>query len=299
MKIADTHCHFFSQTFFSRLARERDGDGSPEAAEAIVRMLGWDSPGPPGELAARWVNELDSHGVERAVLIASVPGDGASVGEAVAQFPDRFVGFFMVDPTSDGASRQAADTIATHGLRGICLFPAMHRYSLTDPAVGGIFEVAADHPMTAVFVHCGVLSVGVRNKLGLPSLFESFRANPLHLEGHARQWPQVPLILPHFGAGMLREALMLADLCPNVLLDTSSSNRWTRYTPGLTLADVFGRALDVVGAERLLFGTDSSFFPRGWNAAVYREQRSVLESLGVDEEQQQLILAGNFGRLFA
>ena len=53
---------------------------------------------------------------------------------------------------------------------------------------------------------------------------------------------------------------MLGDLCPNVLLDTSSSNRWIRYIPGLTLADVFRHSLEVVGSERLLFGTDSSFF---------------------------------------
>ena len=56
---------------------------------------------------------------------------------------------------------------------------------------------------------------------------------------------------------------MAADACPNIYLDTSSSNGWTRYTPGLTLLDVFKTALAAVGPSRLVFGTDSSFFPRG------------------------------------
>ena len=54
--------------------------------------------------------------------------------------------------------------------------------------------------------------------------------------------------MPHFGAGFFREALMLADLCPNVYLDTSSSNSWMRYE-GLDLKTVFRRALDVAGAH--------------------------------------------------
>ena len=84
--------------------------------------------------------------------------------------------------------------------------------------------------------------------------------------------------MPHFGAGYFREALMLADLCSNVYLDTSSTNSWMRYQAAhLTLRTVFRHALDVAGPERLLFGTDSSFFPRGWNArsSKLRPRRST------------------------
>ena len=66
---------------------------------------------------------------------------------------------------------------------------------------------------------------------------------PLDLHAIAVRYPRVPFIVPHFGAGYLREALMLADLCPNVYLDTSSSNSWMRYE-GLDLRTVFRRALD-------------------------------------------------------
>jgi uncharacterized protein len=150
----------------------------------------------------------------------------------------------------------------------------------------------------AVFVHCGALSVGVRAKLGLPSQFDVRYGNPLDVHALAAEYPRVPFIIPHFGAGLLREALMLADLCPNVYLDTSSTNRWMAYHPGLTLTSVFRQALDVVGADRLLFGTDSSFFPRGWNRQVHDVQVSAFDGLGVDESLRQRVFAGNFDRLF-
>jgi predicted TIM-barrel fold metal-dependent hydrolase len=83
-----------------------------------------------------------------------------------------------------------------------------------------------------------------------------------------------------------------------VYLDTSSTNRWMSYHHRLALADVFKQALEVAGPDRLLFGTDSSFFPRGWNRLVYDAQVSALDALGVDESVRHRIFAGNFDRLF-
>ena len=91
---------------------------------------------------------------------------------------------------------------------------------------------------------------------------------------------------------------MAAETCPNIYLDTSSSNRWMRYSPGLTLDAVFAAALKVIGPTRLLFGTDSSFFPRGWQDSVYLQQRDSLTRLGVTAEDQTAIFTGNFNRLF-
>jgi predicted TIM-barrel fold metal-dependent hydrolase len=121
-------------------------------------------------------------------------------------------------------------------------------------------------------------------------------SNPLDLHAVALRHPGVHFIVPHFGAGYFREALMLADLCPNVYLDTSSSNSWMRFE-GLDLATVFRRALSVVGPGRLLFGSDSSFFPRGWNREVFEKQTSVLSELGIGGADARGILGGNLRRI--
>jgi predicted TIM-barrel fold metal-dependent hydrolase len=281
--ICDSHCHFFSQRFFEALKPGLD----PVAA------LGWDAPGTPEELADRWVAELDRNGVSRAALMASVPFDEDSVAAAVARHPSRFVGYFMLDPTRPDAVERVTRTLERHGMRTVCLFPAMQRYSLHDDRVTRVVEAASAQAGAAVFVHCGVLSVGVRKKLGLPSNFDVSYGNPLDLQSLALAFPSLRFIVPHFGAGMFREALMLADLCPNVLLDTSSSNGWIKYHPGLTLEAVFAQALELVGPDRLLFGTDSSFFPRGWQRAVYERQVAL-----VPAEFAGRVFHANFNRVF-
>jgi predicted TIM-barrel fold metal-dependent hydrolase len=289
--INDAHCHFFSSRFLELLAPESGG------ADEIATRLQWDAPGTATELGDRWIAELDRHGVGRAALIASIPGDAASVAEAVAHHPHRLVGFFMHNPTGLDSEAALERAMKDYQMHGVCLFPAMHGYRLDDDCVAPVFRAAADHG-GAVFVHCGVLTVGVRKKLGLPSRFDLRLGDPLALARTALDYPQVPVIVPHFGAGFFREALMAADQCPTIHFDTSSSNSWIRFDGGQTLDGVFKSAMAVVGATRLLFGTDSSFFPRGWQAGIYEEQQRIMNSLGVGVADRNAIFGGNFERLF-
>ena len=62
----------------------------------------------------------------------------------------------------------------------------MHHVPLADERVTRIVEIAASQPGIAVFVHCGVLSVGVRAKLGLPSRFDLRLGNPLDVSHGSR-----------------------------------------------------------------------------------------------------------------
>jgi uncharacterized protein len=289
--INDAHCHFFSSRFLELLAPDGGGAG------AIAHRLQWDPPGTPSELGDRWVAELDRHDVGRVALIASIPGDAVSVAEAAAHHPDRLAGLFMHNPRAADSESTLERAFGEMKMRGACLFPAMHGYPLDDECVEPVFRAAARHG-GVVFVHCGVLTVGVRKKLGLPSRFDLRLGDPLALARVAHAHPEVPVIVPHFGAGFFRQTLIAADQCASIHLDTSSSNAWIKYHPPLTLSDVFRAALSIVGHGRLLFGTDSSFFPRGWQKSVFDEQRHVLDTLGVNASDRSAIFGGNFDRLF-
>ena len=203
----------------------------------------------------------------------------------------------MFNPAAGDVSSRLGRVLEDGSLRCVCLFPAMHGYRLDDERVKEVFAAAAAHG-AAVFTHCGVLTVGVRKKLGLPSPFDLRLGDPLAVAAVASRFPDVPVIIPHFGAGMLREALMAAEQCGNIHLDTSSSNSWMKYYPGLTLEGVFRQALSIVGSKRILFGTDSSFFPRGWQQPIYDVQAATLHAVGVADDDLGMILGGNFDRLF-
>lgn len=279
LEVADAHVHFFSPAFFRSVSEQKGAAAAP--------LLGWEEPATPEDLADRWKAEMDRHGVSQAMLIGSIPGDGPSVETAVERHPGCFRGIAMTNP------------LVAHGeVRNAFLFPAMHRYSLHDDKAWAAVQMVSGHPGALVYVHCGVLSVGFRKKLGLPCHFDMRHSNPIDLHALAMHFPRVNFVVPHFGAGFLREALMVADLCPNIYLDTSSSNNWMKYQPdNIDLDGVFRKALDVLGPSRLLFGTDSSFFPRGWVRKVFDAQVQALLHLGLEEEAARAIFGGNLRSL--
>ncbi len=297
-RLNDGHCHFLSARFYQALGREKYGQQAGVSAEQMASELGWEPPGTPDALTERWVAELDRHQVSKAALIASVPGDEESVAAAVTRHPKRFVGFFALNAAAPDAPERAERAFGELGLRCACLFPAMHAYKFDDERVARIFEIAGAHH-GAIFAHCGYLTIEARTRLGLRSMLDLRLGDPLALATTCVRFPDVPVIVPHFGAGFFREALMAAEACPNIYLDTSSSNAWVKFVPGLTLTEVFRRALGVAGPDRLIFGSDSSFFPRGWRRVLHGAQRTVLDELGVEASVSEKIFSGNFERLFA
>jgi predicted TIM-barrel fold metal-dependent hydrolase len=66
---------------------------------------------------------------------------------------------------------------------------------------------------------------------------------------------------------------------------------------GITLVEVFERALDVFGPARILFGTDSSTFPRGWRHDLHLAQREALGAVGTSGADIERVMGGNAARL--
>jgi len=85
-------------------------------------------------------------------------------------------------------------------------------------------------------------------------------------------------------------------------MDSSGSNIWYKYLPeDLSVRDVFRHALRAGGPDKILFGTDSTFFPRGFRYNILEEQFNALQSLKkgglVNDEGIEKIFAENHKRL--
>jgi hypothetical protein len=297
--IVDFHSHFFSRPFFEALARLSPLPGDPaERIAAVARRSGLEPP--PATIAdhlARWIAEWDRHGVAHAVSFSSLPEETTAVAEAASLSRGRLVPFGIVNPRMDGAADRARDMLAAQGYRGLLLFPAMHHFRVGGPEAAGVLEMA-DRAGAVVVVHCGLLQVKVRDLFGLPRGIDLGCANPLDLVPAADRYRRIRFVIPHFGAGLLRETLIAGTQCDNLFVDTSSSNSWRATQPEpITLARVFERALGVFGPDRVLFGTDSSTFPRGWRADLLREQEAALAEIGAPPATREKIFGGNARRL--
>jgi len=299
MRIVDFHSHFFSRPFFEALAAQGPEEGSlTERLDALAVRTGIEIPLPSvADHTSRWIEDLDTHGVEHLCTFASMPEEVPAVGEAVTLAGGRLSGFALVNPRATGCAETLAGLLDTGGFRGVLLFPAMHHFDIAGPEAEPMLRVLDEHE-AIVFVHCGLLVVKLRDLLGLPRPYDLSFANPLSLIPAANRFRKARFVIPHFGAGFFRETLMAGTQCENVFVDTSSSNSWVDTQPGLSgLAEVFERAVRIFGAERVIFGTDSNVFPAGWRRDRLDEQLAITEACGISDSDCDLIFGGNAARL--
>lgn len=297
--LVDFHTHFFSRTVFEVFAASSPLKGTPaERLERVTRSLGLTLPASdPLEHLARWIEELERHGITHVVSIASVPEELPVLVKVARAAQGKLSLFALVDPTRSEALARLAAPLEQGLVKGALFFPALHGYRIDGPEAAAVFELLDAHGAPAI-VSCGLLHNPLRERFGLPRMLDLSCANPLDLVPVADRFHSMPLVVPHFGAGFLRETLMAGAQCENVYVDTSSSHAWLSTQPArLSLADVFERALSVFGPERLLFGTDSSVFPRGWRRDLFLAQKEALGACGVSEEDRARILGLNAARL--
>lgn len=300
MEVIDSHVHFVSHNYLRLLTQQRKSfqDVDVYISEQAKRRHFEPPPLDPARLAERWAIELDKHRVSRAALVSLIPGDEISVSAALRVYPDRFMGIATANPYLAVAEELIAHAATELGFRGIMLYPSMFKCSLASERLYPIYRIARKHRMV-VFVHTGRLRVAARRWWGLPDVYDWRYADPADLHQPAADFPTVPFVVLSFGYGTLTQLLKLGLQCPNVYVDTSSSNNWlldqSEY-PDLTR--VFEKTLEVFGPARMLFGSDSDFFPRGWRSPVLEEQVEIMDRLKLSEHAKAAILGGNAKTLF-
>jgi predicted TIM-barrel fold metal-dependent hydrolase len=254
------------------------------------RAWGFPDPEPAGsdeEMADRWAGELDRHHLVRIVFVTG--GDNDRLARIVARYPTKFVGFAHHDPFRPDAAAELERAVTVLGLRGYKLIAPLLPGSIADERLWPLWETA-ERLGIPVLIHFGPLRY--QGIVAHPNM------SPLALQDVARAFPGIPFVIPHFGCGYPRELLHLAWVCGNVHVDTSGSNEWMRWMPyDLTLGGLFRKFLETVGPRRILFGTDSSWFPRGFAVRYLEEQLRACWELGCGDEIVRAIFAGNAARL--
>ncbi|MBU7012553.1 MAG: amidohydrolase [Theionarchaea archaeon] len=281
--VIDSHMHLITESMTKKWKRTRKEETLVKKRRKQFNLPEYDVY-PLKETIELWTQEFRKYSITKGVFLTFEPHN-----EELIAFTknDQFIGFTSVNPVEENAPEFLRQDIAA-GLKGLKLYPVNRGFSVCDERCYPVYETAETLGIP-ITIHFGV-SIGYFSDLRY--------ANPIDLHPVARDFPDVTFILAHFGCGFLREALFLSYQCQNICFDTSSSNRWIEYLPyTIDLKEVFKKCLTVLGPERLIFGTDSNFFPRGYRYNILEEQMTILDSLQVKEENKAKIFGENMARL--
>ncbi|GAB3081519.1 amidohydrolase family protein [Micromonospora schwarzwaldensis] len=272
--------------------REVRAAGSAPYARQWRRAWSFPDPEPPAERwqdeADRWAEELRAVRVRRAVFVTG--GGNDALADVVDRHPDLLLGLAHHDPYGPDAAAELERAVTERGLRGLKLFA---------PLLRGPLDHADLDPLWATAQRLGVpvlIHIGHYGSAG--GLSVGRYGGPDELVRMARRFPELNVVVPHFGVQHVQELFFAAWGCPNISIDTSGSNQWVRWMPyRLTLEDLFRRCYETIGPQRIVYGSDSSWFPRGYVTRYLDDQLRVCHELGLPEDHLRAIFAGNAERL--
>src|SRR5262245_6508974 len=97
--LADFHTHLYSRALFEAMAAASPLRGTgAERLERVTRSLSVAVPSQdPGEHLARWLDEMERHGVSHMVSFASAPEEHAQLAELAGRARERLSFFAYVD----------------------------------------------------------------------------------------------------------------------------------------------------------------------------------------------------------
>lgn len=304
MRVLDSHVHFPEDKIIDdgKPAAGSGGVGyssgrSPKAKAAHpwleaekARWEGaWRFPAPitvdRAEGERLWRAEVDKRDYLKAVVFVT-SGSNDFMAELVARHPGAFVGYAHHDPLLPDAADRLEKALRHQGLKGYKLLgPAIDK-PIADKAFDPLWEIAQSAG-APVLIHFGIMG-------GAGGIANHTNINPIAVHDVAKRFPNLPIIVPHFGCGYVFETLNLCWACPNVYVDTSGSNQWVRWMPyEVTLASLFRKYRETIGAGRILFGTDSSWFPRGFTDAYLDVQVREMLDNGFSQDEVDAVLYRN------
>ena len=227
------------------------------------------------------IEDMERAGVDKSVVVgldAETTFDyrvaNEVVAEAVAKHPARFIGFAGADPHKGKvAVKELKRAVEELGLRGLKLLPHLHQLFPNDPMYYPLYEQAEALNLPVLFHAGNQFHQGTRLKY----------CRPIYLDDIAVDFPELKIIIAHFGWPWLEETLAIVQRHPNVYFNLAG---WPpRYFPPQLIGYLNGPAQD-----KALFGSD---YP-----LIKRERfLKELEGLPLKPEVKRKLLVTNPAKL--
>lgn len=268
--VVDSHAHFFTYATVKQWldSGQVDLEQIEKRVSKLTDMQHFTIPETAWDTGQMWIDEMEKYGISAVGMMINRES-WEEFNEARKRFPGRFLGYANINPVEDDAIEQIKRA-ANDGFQGIKLYPSSWDFHASDQKVYPIYEEALKYKLL-VILHFGI-TIGTQANLRY--------GNPIDIQKPAHDFPDLNFMIAHFGAGFFREVLLLMYQTTNVHMDTSGSNSWMKYLPyDLTITKIFEKALKAGGSCRVVFGTDSSFFPRGFRSNILEEQYNAVKAL--------------------
>jgi uncharacterized protein len=233
------------------------------------------------------IASMDEHGIDKSVILnlgwvshELCVETNDYILEAIARYPERLIGFCAIQPLAGDKALKELERCARNGAKGIGeMRPDVQGFDLKD---GKIMKPIIE----AVMKHDLIFLMHASEPVGHP-YFGKGTITPEVIYPFIVDFPDLKIVCAHWGGGLPFYALMpeVEKVLSNVYFDTAA-------TPFLYQPQIFKQVADIIGSDRILFGSD---YPLLSPKRIINQ----IESTGLSQEDRAKILGGNAQRLLS
>jgi L-fuconolactonase len=298
----DSHAHLVAddQQRYPRNPMQRAPDAPPRLPGVIGFPGGHHGPDPINEIpdasrVLRWMEEENVDGIVAVQKRMVYRFDNSYILDSSDRYPDLFSAVVMLDAQDEATPGLVRTWIEKHGLAGLRLFggrkPDGSMPWLNSPAALRAWEVVND---AGLVMDIEVLAAGGGGP-SIPTIIEL-----------SRRFPNVRLVLDHLlepehehgieeeDFGLDERYAMLGEP-ENVFFKFTSINLDICRETGIPADQVLRRAVDLYGADRVMWGSDI-----GTASGTYKDmvQRMLDASVLLSADEQRAVLHDTGKRVF-
>ena len=279
MSIIDVHTHLFPEsirknreTYFSDEPAFKKLYQSPKS-----RLIG------AGEMLA----SMDAGQVDKSVIFGFPwKNEGLFkrhndyISDVVSRYPERFIGLGCFDPFSDGAAAETQRCLQEGGLSGIGEL-AFYQSGIENASLARlkpVMEICRDRNLP-VLIHTNE-PVGHQYPGKTPNTLSQ-------IYQLIDTFPENNIVLAHWGGGLFFFSLLKKEVkqrLKRVFFDTAAS-------PYLYDPSVYRLAIELVGVDKILFGSDFPLLP----PTRYFDE---MKAAGLSDKEMGQICGANAAKLF-
>ncbi len=220
------------------------------------------------------LKRLDMFGIDMSVImpnpldtITRIEEPNNLILEAIRKYPDGFIGFCCVNPLFKDKAAKEIERFLNLGFKGMG--------EITPDA----YQISADEKNLISLIR------DVEN-FDIPILFhvgDTRYCRPKVLERVISNFPENVMIMGHMGAWkhLLNDVISITKRYKRIFLDTAH----------VESSDMIRKALDEVGPEKIIFGSDS------FSDEEMRMELNKIEVLNLSHKEKKLVMGENLARL--
>lgn len=289
--IIDSHIHLYPRSVFENPRAWASARNEPHwlscvAPEEGKSVQGWAD-------VEQLITDMDEAAIDKAVMLGWYWENQASCDEQnewyrnwMHEYPERLLGFAIVNPLAGDAALDAVKRAKEDGFVGLGEFlPQVQGFDLKHPDWLKVVELATELSMP--------INIHVTEPVG--HHYAGKVKTPLEdYQWLVERFPETTFVLAHWG-GLLPFYEMNATIrkaFKNVYYDTAAS-------PLIYDSRIYEAVIRTIGPERILFGTDYPLLvtPRKTRTPSFLPILNALKEADISEEAQEAIFSKNMSRL--